>query len=99
MRGESYLGHSNRGSQRTTETAGAYPPVLLLITYLIDTNLSKGAEVGSPPCFAARIPHEGSLTSCIAGRGACRHAIGPRPNIRVTTRKVTSQSELSLFGS
>jgi deazaflavin-dependent oxidoreductase (nitroreductase family) len=29
MRGESYLGHSNRGSQRTTETAGAYPPIYM----------------------------------------------------------------------
>jgi hypothetical protein len=54
MRGESYLGHSNRGSQRTTETAGAYPPVLLLMTYLIDTNRSRG--IGLPPRFAGRIP-------------------------------------------
>jgi hypothetical protein len=51
---------------------------LILITDLIDTNRSSGAEVGLPPRFAGAksIPHEGSVTSCIAGRGACRHAIG-----------------------
>jgi hypothetical protein len=26
--------------------------------------------------FAGRIPHEGSVTLCLAGRGACRHATG-----------------------
>jgi hypothetical protein len=41
-----------------------------------NTNRSRGAEVGLPPRFAGRIPHEGSVISCIAGRGACRHAIG-----------------------
>jgi hypothetical protein len=29
-----------------------------------------------PPRFAGCIPHEGSVTSCIAARGACRHATG-----------------------
>jgi hypothetical protein len=33
-------------------------------------------EVGLPPRFAGRIRHEGCVTSCIAGRVACRHAIG-----------------------
>jgi hypothetical protein len=31
--------------------------MLLLITDLIDTNRSRGAEVGLPPRFAGRIPH------------------------------------------
>jgi hypothetical protein len=36
----------------------------------------QGAVVGLPPRFAGRIPHEGSVTLCLAGRGACRHATG-----------------------
>jgi hypothetical protein len=51
-------------------------PDLLLIAHLIDTNRSRGAEVGLPPRFAGRIPHEGTVTLCLAGRGACRHATG-----------------------
>jgi hypothetical protein len=55
---------------------------LLLVSYrvrhgsyfLIDTNRpEQGAEVGSS--LAGRIPCEGSV-SCLAGRGAYRHAIG-----------------------
>ena len=34
----------------------------LLITDLIDTNWSRGSEVGLPPRFAGRIPNEGSYT-------------------------------------
>jgi hypothetical protein len=61
--------------------AGRYRhPILLLITSLIDTNRSMGAEAGLPPRFAGRIPHpaEAGVRCNIvhAGRGACLHAIG-----------------------